>query len=172
MVALFFEQAPVIPPGWTLVRLGPLAQMVHAGGAPSLHEALQGDAQLRRLTPGDAPAMVDLAELTEPGPFRLRTIELGAFFGIFHGTDLMAMAGQRLRLTTLVEVSGVCTHPDARGRGYARTVMARVMQEIFAEDKTPFLHVLAGNEGAIRVYRDLGFSMRRELVYAVLKRDG
>jgi len=171
VVALFFRQTPSPPPGWRLIRLGPLLQMVAGPVAPNGLSELPAEASLRRLTPFDAPAMVALAELTEPGPFRLRTIELGAFFGVFHGPELMAMAGQRLRLPDMVELSGVCTHSGARGRGYARLLMARVMEEILAEGKTPFLHVLAENEAAIRVYRDLGFVPARDLVYGVFLRQ-
>ena len=68
--------------------------------------------------------------LTEPGPFRPRTIDLGGFVGVFHGDELVAMAGQRLRPPGYCEVSSVCTHPDARRRGYAAFVSAHVADEI------------------------------------------
>jgi predicted GNAT family acetyltransferase len=113
--------------------------------------------------------MVELAELTEPGPFRLRTIELGKFFGVVEGGRLLAMAGQRLRLPGYVEVSGVCTHPEARGRGYAQMLMSWVMEDIVREGRTPFLHSYAHNEAAIRVYRKLGFVRRRSLELAVVQ---
>jgi predicted GNAT family acetyltransferase len=128
--------------------------------------------RLRKLTSADAPAMVELAELTEPGPFRLRTLELGTFFGILDGGRLLAMAGKRMHLPGLVEVSAVCTHPEARGRGYARLLMSCVMEEILAAGKTPFLHALASNAGAIRVYEDLGFRLRRRLEFAAVAKDG
>lgn len=126
---------------------------------------------LRQLTPDDVPAMLELAVLTEPGPFNRRTIELGIFFGIFDSGRLLAMAGERLHLPQFVEVSAVCTHPDARGRGYARTVMIEVMEDIRHRRKTPFLHVRAGNLRAIGVYESLGFSLNRKVHYAALKSD-
>jgi predicted GNAT family acetyltransferase len=116
--------------------------------------------------------MVELAELTEPGPFRKRTIELGDFFGIFEAGGLLAMAGQRLHLPQYVEVSAVCTHPEARGKGYARTLIAEVSGEIRQRGKTPFLHSFADNYSAIRVYEALGFKLRRTLQLAVLRYDG
>ena len=115
--------------------------------------------------------MVELAELTEPGPFRLRTHELGVFFGIFETGRLLAMAGQRIRLPGFIEVSAVCTHPDARGRGYARAVMAQVLTDILRRGETPMLHVFAHNVSAIRVYQGLGFTHRRHLHLAVLKAE-
>jgi predicted GNAT family acetyltransferase len=121
--------------------------------------------------PENVPAMIELARLTEPGPFQLRTIELGAFFGIFHGDGLMAMSGQRLSLPGFVEVSAVCTHPEARGRGYAPALMSRVMEHIRAQGKTPMLHSFSDNAPAIAVYRSLGFVFRRNFQLAVLRND-
>ena len=180
-VALFLQEAPAPPPGWTLARGGLLDQMVCVQ-PPALH-APRGlsdrsgpndsrAADMRPLTAADVPAMVELATLTEPGPFQQRTIELGRFFGIFHGDRLMAMAGQRLSLPGFVEVSAVCTHPEARGHGYAPALMSRVMEEIRAQDRTPFLHSFSDNARAIAVYRSLGFVYRRSFQLAVLRNDG
>ena len=112
--------------------------------------------------------MVALAELTEPGPFRLRTMELGNFYGVFHGERLMAMAGKRMHLPGLIEVSGVCTHPEARGRGYARMLMSIVIEEIERAGETAFLHAFTENP-AIRLYEKLGFAIRQRLYFAALK---
>ena len=128
-------------------------------------------AALRRLGSADVTAMVELATLTEPGPFRERTIELGNFYGIFESGRLLAMAGQRMRVPGFVEVSAVCTHPDARGRGYAGALMSRVMRDIVGEGSTPFLHAFADNP-AVSLYRKLGFVQRRTFQLAVIKREG
>jgi ribosomal protein S18 acetylase RimI-like enzyme len=172
-----------IPPGWKVLREGPLVQMIRsrAGqntdvdapsmGTSSLFPGMgftnYDGSTLRQLTAGDAPAMVDLAHLTEPGPFSLRTMELGNFYGIFYGDRLVSMAGKRMHVPGLQEVSGVCTHPDARGRGYARELMSIVIDEIEREGKTAFLHMMATNP-AIRLYEQLGFSIRRQFQFVVL----
>jgi predicted GNAT family acetyltransferase len=145
-----------------------MSQMIWSGDAVPAIAQPAGQAVLRRLTPADVPAMVELAELTEPGPFRARTPELGEFFGIFEGGRLLSMAGQRIRLPGFIEVSAVCTHPDVRSRGYARTVMAQVIANILGRGWTPFLHAFADNP-AIRVYEALGFTHRRSLHLAVLQ---
>lgn len=175
-LGLFLTEPARLPEGWMLVRGALLDQMVAEepelfGGGPRGSED-SGNVQMRRLTPDDAPAMVELAELTRPGPFRLRTIALGLFFGILERGHLLAMAGQRLRMPGFVEVSGVCTHPEARGRGYARLLMSRVMEEILREGRTPFLHTYAHNEAAIRIYRSLGFTRRRSFELAVVQAEG
>jgi predicted GNAT family acetyltransferase len=84
---------------------------------------------------------------------------------------LIAMSGQRTHVPGFVEVSAVCTHPDARGRGYARTLMSAVMESILQDGDTPFLHSFADNHAAIRVYEALGFVLRRHFHLAVVKNE-
>jgi predicted GNAT family acetyltransferase len=150
--------------------------MVFAGSPQSIvdesgNERATGPANMRLLTAADVPAMVELATLTEPGPFRDRTHELGTFYGIFEDGRLLSMAGQRMRVPGYIEVSAVCTHPDARGRGYARVLMCAVMKLILNSSATPFLHTFADNLSAIRVYHALGFKKRLTFHLAVLKKD-
>lgn len=169
-VGLFLEEPPRLPEGWTLLRGGTLDQMVAPHPIPGSHGELPG-VEVRRLTAADAPAMVELAHLTEPGPFQLRTLELGTFYGIRQAGRLVAMAGKRLHIPGAIEVSGVCTHPDVRGRGYARHLMVRVIDEIIHAGRLPFLHTYAGNAAAIRLYQDLGFVRRRSFELAAIRRD-
>ncbi len=167
--ALFLDEPPQPRSGWTLIRGGLLTQMIYAG--PTTLQPPIAHSSMRLLTPSDVPAMVELAKLTEPGPFRSRTHELGTFFGIFENGRLVSMAGQRMRVPGFVEVSAVCTHPDARGRGYARRLMSAVMENILRDGDTPFLHSFADNHAAIRVYEALGFTHRRHFHLAVLKNE-
>lgn len=169
IVVLFCAEAPAPTAGWAMVRGGLLTQMVSETPAAEAPLKLTRGEQFRPLAAADVPEMVALAELTEPGPFRDRTIELGAFFGIFEAGRLVAMAGERLHLPKHVEVSAVCTHPDARGRGYARMLISTVTHEIRQRGKIPFLHSFADNQPAIRVYESLGFRQRRTFELAVLK---
>ena len=179
-IVLFLEAAIPTPPGMTLVREGSLDQMLCPVDSPEVAQALArplpDNTILRQLVPADYPAMVELAHLTEPGPFRHRTAELGDFFGILQGPRLLAMAGERTRLPALTEqgfteVSGVCTHPDARGRGYAHTLIARVHQEIRSRGETPYLHSWSSNASAIAVYQRLGYSLRRRFHLQAFRRE-
>ena len=70
------------------------------------------------------------------------------------------------------EVSAVCTHPDAQGRGYARMLIANVVNRMLRAGETPFLHVESPNERAIELYRSLGFVRRTEFGLLVAKRIG
>jgi predicted GNAT family acetyltransferase len=168
VLAVFALHEPQPIPGWTIVRSGALHQMVRntrIASAPA-----SADLDLRQLTAADAPAMVALAEATEPGPFRLRTLELGTFYGIFHDGRLVSMAGKRMHLPGYVEVSGVCTYAEARGRGYARLLMSLVIDEIERDGDTAFLHVLTENP-AIRLYEKLGFRIRQTFHFAALRSE-
>ncbi len=120
------------------------------------------------LTDEHIPQMLELTTLTKPGPFKQRTILFGNYFGIFIDGRLAAMAGQRMHPTPYLEVSAVCTHPDFRGHGYAKTVMLKVMELIVQRSFIPFLHVLSNNTGAIALYESIGFSVRRNLFIDVI----
>lgn len=116
------------------------------------------------LTDADAPAMIELARLTQPGPFFEKTHRLGDFVGIKEAGRLIAMAGERMKPAGFTEVSAICTHPDCRGRGLAGELTRIVVGRIFARGETPFLHAYASNTAAIALYERLGFSIRREVL--------
>ena len=122
------------------------------------------------LTEADAPQMLALATLTEPGPFFVRTHQLGDFVGVKRGGELVAMAGERMKPRGFTEVSGVCTAAAHRGLGYAAALSRLIAQRILATGETPFLHVYAHNTGAISIYQALGFSLRREMHLQILTR--
>lgn len=131
------------------------------------------DAEITRLEEDDIGDMLALAELTKPGPFKARTVELGEFWAVKIDGRLAAMAGERLKLTGFAEVSGVCTHPDFQGRGYAAALSTFVADRITRRGETAFLHAYANNEGAIRLYERLGFDVRCHMNVAVIEcREG
>ena len=156
--------APTIP-GTRVVSEALCWQMAAEGpGQP----AISPDFEIVDLGPADAAEMLALATLTRPGPFVARTPELGDFVGVKLDGRLVAMAGERMKPDGFTEVSGVCTHPDCRGRGYAAALMRVVMGRIRGRGEVPFLHAYAENRGAIGVYEGLGFRFRRELVMTSL----
>jgi GNAT superfamily N-acetyltransferase len=160
------ETAAVAPPtGLVLGRAARLTQMVAEN--PVIGDV---EAGLLPLGESDAEDMARLAHATQPGPWSSSTQHYGGFYGIREGGELIAMAGTRMRPSTLfAEVSGVCTAPAARGRGLARRLMMRVMADMVARQETPFLHSYSANDGAIRLYRSLGFVERRQMVVTILE---
>lgn len=152
-----------LPPGTAALATMTGVQMV----ARNL-EPLAPVLPVERLTEADVPAMIALAALTQPGPFLARTHLLGQFWGVKENGKLLAMAGERMKLDGFTEVSGVCTHPDARGRGYAGLLSRTVATQIQNRGETPFLHAYATNTPAIRLYETLGFELRTNMVVTML----
>lgn len=144
--------------GWTRRRAFAVHQMVFDAPASALDAIGRTVDEL-----GDAAAMADLVARTEPGPWRARTHELGAFVGVHVDGRLVAMAGQRMQLADAVEISAVCTDPAYRGRGLARTLVAAITTRVLAAGHRPFLHVHAHNPTARRVYAGLGYRTRTVL---------
>jgi ribosomal protein S18 acetylase RimI-like enzyme len=154
------------PTGWTIVVDKTMKRMVWTGGLPDEDPALE----TRPLVAADAQQALDLALLTNPGPFGLRTIELGEYFGVFDGERLVAMAGERLHAGPYREVSGVCTHPDFQGRGLARRLSSKIVRLQMQRGQLPFLHVVSSNENAHALYERMGFRDYRETVVRVVER--
>ena len=152
------------PAGWVVEAETTMHKMVWAGEAPARDEAPDA----RPMGPEHLDQVLALADLTRPGPFGPRTIELGDYFGLFDGERLMAMAGERSFAETLREVSGVCTHPDFQGRGLAKRLMLKLITRQLARGETPFLHVMSDNTGALGLYQRKGFRTHRESVVRVI----
>ncbi len=164
---LFRRDVPPLPPGWRAALRGIGNQFV-AWDLPDIDGALDGTPAIVDLGPDEAERMLALATLTRPGPFALRTSELGHFVGVYEDGELVAMAGERLQPPGFTEVSAVCTHPDARGRGLAALLTHRVATQIRARGDIPFLHVADGNDGARRVYERLGFTLRTPVQFVAV----
>ncbi|MFC9897327.1 GNAT family N-acetyltransferase [Nocardia sp. NPDC127579] len=145
----------VPPPGWTIVREFGSVQMDGSGLAVS------ADPELVVLTAADVPEILELIARTDPGPYAPRTIEMGAYLGVRVDGRLVAMAGERLHPPGWTEISAVCTDAEFRGRGYASRLVRAVGAGIRARGEIPFLHALATNTTAIRLYESLGFTVRQ-----------
>lgn len=167
---VFLLQVPAIlvPEGLVAVRRARGVQML---AARSIDQEA-GEDVVVELTNADAPAMRALAQLTEPGPFLQRTHTMGRFVGVRIGGRLAAMAGERMRFPGFTEVSGVCTHPDFRGKGLARRLSSIVAHGIQQRGEQAFLHAWTTNEAAIALYESLGFRLRTHVQVAVLQRSG
>jgi ribosomal protein S18 acetylase RimI-like enzyme len=152
------------PAGWQIDAESTMFKMVWEAEMPAADAAPDAVP----LGPEHAAQALELATLTRPGPFGLRTIELGEYFGYFDGQRLVAMAGERMQAGTLREISGVCTYPDLQGRGLARKLMLKLVRRQMQRNETPFLHVMRENSGARRLYERMGFRNYRETVVRVI----
>jgi len=158
--------APAASPLLRIEDHGPLAQMVWTAPFPA-----PSAATVITLTAAHLADMLELTALVYPAYFRPRTPEMGRYLGIYDGSRLAAMAGERMHAGSWREVSAVCTHPDYAGQGLARQLMAEICEEIRRRGETPFLHVSFANERAKTLYDRLGFAERRAIPYWVVRRS-
>jgi GNAT superfamily N-acetyltransferase len=151
------------PAGWAVEFRGEGVQMT----GDSVTGA--ADPEAVALGPADVPEMLDLARRTKPGPFLARTVEMGTYLGIRHDGALVAMAGERLHPAGWTEISAVCTDAEWRGRGLASRLVLAAAAGIRARGETPFLHAVATNVNAIRLYEELGFRLRKTTVFSATR---
>ncbi|WP_238157962.1 GNAT family N-acetyltransferase [Kribbella voronezhensis] len=160
--ALMRPELP-LPENFKLVQQFDLVQLV----APESFGV--EDPQAVVLDADDVPEMLALTELTEPGPFRTRTIEFGGYLGLREQGALIAMAGERCRPPGYVEISAVCTDPAYRGKGLATRLIRAVAAGIEQTGARPFLHTGGTNLQAIRLYESLGFAVSNRMKVLVVE---
>jgi ribosomal protein S18 acetylase RimI-like enzyme len=153
---------------WKLLQPMDVTQMVYEHSVNTF--TTKNSSLIVPLSEEHVPQMMELTALTRPGPFLQQTIRFKNYFGIFIEGRLAAMSGQRMHPLPYMEVSAVCTHPDFRGMGYAKTLMLHVMKIILDNSFTPFLHVLSNNTNAIELYKTIGFQTREQIFVDVIRR--
>jgi len=165
---VFFSKTPVdIPVQWKLLNKINMFQLIFRGKEIPLTDA-NGITELELKHVNE---MIGLVELTKPGPFLARTIELSNYTGIFVAGKLAAMAGHRFFPSPYREISAVCTHPDHLGKGYAFKILQEQIKRVLLRLETPFLHVRNDNEGAVKLYQKLGFEIRTDMIAYVIKKE-
>ena len=166
IAVLFTREAVKVPAEFKVVLAETGEQMI---GTPI--ETPANGVDIVTLGVDDVPAMIELTELTKPGPFYARTHELGTFLGIRVDGQLVAMAGERMKPAHYTEMTAVCVHPSHRGRGYGQMLLSAVSRGIVSRGEIPFLHVFTSNHSAIALYRRQGMEIRRRLHVTVLKKE-
>jgi ribosomal protein S18 acetylase RimI-like enzyme len=101
---------------------------------------------------------------------RLVDAGYGAWWGAFEGDRLLASMGLFTASEGLARFQSVKTHPDARGRGLAGTLVHRVSRYGFEELGARTL-VMVADPGylAIRIYRSVGFADTERQLQVVRK---
>jgi ribosomal protein S18 acetylase RimI-like enzyme len=166
-IVALFEPEDIHPgPRFEIIDRKNLLQMTGAVAG-----AIGIPGRFRPLGPSDVRAMTALVHITAPGPWFERSAELGRFVGFESDGQLVAMAGERMRVPGHTEISAVCCHPEWRGQGLAADLMRVVSQAIVGRGDTPFVHVLAGNSTAVDLYERLGLRPRRTSRLTIIQRN-
>jgi len=148
----------------------PVPELHFEQALPCLQMVLSGEAtlpestvEITRLPNANAPAMVALTDIAFPGFFRPRTCEMGTYYGVRVEGELIAMGGERLMLDGYPEISGICTHPAHRGKGYAANLIGQLARNHRRAGLVSWFHVVSANQHAIELYLRLGFRTVREV---------
>src|SRR5258706_13432987 len=99
-----------------------------------------------------------------------RTWEMGSYYGVRSSGELVAMGGERLMLNRYPEISGVCTHPAHRGKGYASSLIWQLARNHRRDGVASWLHVVARNYHAINLYLRMGFTVVRKVTFHRISR--
>lgn len=142
-----------------------LYQYIWSGNSPA-----QPDEEAVRLTEEHIQSMLELTALVYPAYFRPGTARLGDYVGLFQNGQLAAMAGIRMSMDGYQELSAICTHPDHRGKGYAKRLTLHLVDQIVNQGDLPFLHTEFDNTAAQKVYESAGFIRRAILRFRVMHR--
>jgi ribosomal protein S18 acetylase RimI-like enzyme len=162
---VFSPEVLTIPEPWKLIRKIDMFQFIYEH---NFVPEQQLEIDLEDLNQEHVGEMIALVELTKPGPFLPKTIDLSNYTGVFENGRLAAMAGHRFHSSHYIEVSAVCAHPDFLGKGYAYAVIREQVKRILEKSQIPFLHVRQDNEGAIKLYEKLGFNIRTKMQAYIL----
>jgi ribosomal protein S18 acetylase RimI-like enzyme len=165
LIALVTTKPLSIPDEFEVVERKILDQML----GPTTTKPVD-TSRIELLGPSDQAAMLELVMLARPGPFLARTNQTGSYFGIRDGERLVAMTGERMQPLGFSELSAVCVHPDARGRGYAGQLLQHVANIAIERGDRPFLHVFDENRSAIALYHKFGFTLRHPMCLAVVRK--
>lgn len=158
---------PVLPPHWKVVKELPCLQMV-------LQLPVKFEDQgviVSELRAEHSAAMFDLVNRVQPGLYQPDTRFLGNYYGVWQDDKLVAIAGERMRVDNMVELSAICTDPAYTGRKYAQHLIAHLCSTNSEKGNIPFLHVLQSNERAIKVYDYMGFTTRRMINFHAMIRS-
>lgn len=166
-IAFLAGEISAPPDGWEIAFQGDGVQLVATGALES-----RPSDDLVTLGAADAPEMLDLVARTQPGPFEPKTYQLGTYLGVRRDGALVAMAGERLHPPGWTEISAVCTDAAHRGQGLATTLVRAVAHNIRQRGETPFMHASSDNVNAVRLYRSIGFEIRRTVRFSVLRSPG
>jgi len=157
-------ELPAIPDHWQVIRELPCYQMI----LTSAIRPLKLDSPIRLLDASEREELYQLVLKVQPGYFERGTPSLGNYYGIRQEGKLVAVAGERMSVQGMTEISAICTDPAYTGRGYAQQLITHICLDQIGRGIVPFLHVLKTNTRAVGLYEYMGFTTRRSISFWML----
>ena len=118
--------------------------------------------QVFGLTENDLDEMLGLYKNSYPGNwFNARMLQTKQYFGLRIKDQLISVAGVHVysKKYKVAALGNIVTHPDYRGRGFGKTVTAKLCQSLFEHVDNIGLNVKADNVAAVALYEKLGFEI-------------
>jgi predicted GNAT family acetyltransferase len=115
-----------------------------------------------RLTEIDLEDMLVLYKEGYPGNwFSARMLQTQQYFGLRLKNRLISIAGVHVysEKYKVAALGNIVTHPDYRGKGFAKTVTAVLCQSLFEHVDYIGLNVEADNTAAVEMYKRIGFEI-------------
>ncbi len=127
---------------------------------PAQRVAAEGGGDVAQLSAADLDELQQFYQVSYPETaFEPSMLEIGPYFGVRLGGQLVSVAGVHLYSPQyrVAAPGNVATHPDHRGRGYAKTALDSLCRQLLRAVDHIGLNVKASNASAIRCYEALGF---------------
>jgi ribosomal protein S18 acetylase RimI-like enzyme len=153
---------------FTVVAPQPVWQAVSACGSEPTVVEMQMARMLRADAPPPDPRVERLERLEEIAQFlgaRLCPVhfEVGPFFGIRDGEDLVACGGVHYVTDHVAQLAYIETREHRRREGFATALTTALIRELETEDRRLVLNVRVDNHAAIELYARLGFRGRARM---------
>ncbi len=129
----------------------------------ALETGRRNPVSVTRLGVSHLPLLEELYSYGGGDAFRLRSLELGVFYGVFDDERLVSVAGTHIVSDNerIAALGNVMTHPEYRGQGLATLATSAVCEALLKRSIQQIgLSVSPSNEAAIRVYERIGFKRR------------
>lgn len=156
---LLTDRAAVLEPeGFIAAVRGITARVIGPAYIGYAEKLVTQDPQAaRNLLAGDGPAVYALQRACDPNEWDHGGSAMGQpLSGVFDGGMLAALAGYEVWGGKIAHIS-VITHPDVRGRGHGRSVVAHAAARAAKAGLLPQYRTLEANAPSIAVAEALGF---------------
>jgi ribosomal protein S18 acetylase RimI-like enzyme len=114
------------------------------------------------LSTADLDELVTFYKVSYPETaFEPSMLDVGPFYGVRAGGQLMSVAGVHIYSPgyRVAALGNVATHPDHRGKGYAKMAVRCLCGDMLHHVEHVGLNVKANNASALRCYGALGFNI-------------